>query len=258
MRWWARSAAVAAVVTVARISDARAVGLEGDGAAAERFGAGLGCGWDQVGGVGRDAYPFLELYGEADARLLGGAAGAFAVGAGASLRRDLGDYNFALSRWRGGSNGAGLHLALGYDGPAFHLSLGPWLVGDSRDGDHFRGGLVPIGVVRLRAGHQDAWHVAVHLIDGVPSTAGGGAVSLRLELAPPPRGVHRLRFGVYVSAAEDTAGLSVSDEWPIARATMSTRIHPRIRATRAACLLGTDLAHAGVRPELTCSAGVVF
>lgn len=138
---------------------------------------------------------------------------------------------------------------MGYESPAFHVSVGPSWTGHDRGSDRFRAGILPFGVLRLRIGHQDRWHGALRLMDGVPSTAGGGAISLRFELAPPPRGQHRPRFGVYGSAAETTAGISASNEWPVGL--------PGITALRVGCLLGTHLRHAS-RPEFTCAAGVVF
>lgn len=249
-RWWAQpsGAALAALLGLAPAPHAAwAVGLEGEAAATRRIGAGLGTGWDQVAGVGRDGYPFVELFAHADARVWR----RLALGGAVSWRRDLGDYNFALARWRDGSNGIDAQIALGYDGPAFHFSVGPALVGDNRGTDHFRVGLLPVGTIRLRAGHQDRWNVGLRLIDGVPSTAGGGAVSLRLDLGPPPWAGHRLRGGLYASAAESTLGVSASDEL------RTTCLGPQVQAVRLTCLLGTDLGHVN-RAELTCAAGVVF
>ncbi|MEP6652652.1 MAG: hypothetical protein ABJA82_04810 [Myxococcales bacterium] len=239
------AASVLALAQAAR--PALAVGLEGDAAAGRRIGAGVGLGWDQVAGVGRDAYPFVELFVHADQRWRSGLTASGAL----SLRRDLDDYNFALARWRSGSNGIDAHLAIGYDGPAWHLSAGPAVVGDNRGTDHFRLGLLPVGNIRLRIGHQDGWNVGVRLIDGEPSTAGGGSISLRVDLGPPASAGHRPRAGIYASAAESTAGLSISDELA------TTVLGHAVSAVRLSCLVGADLGHF-LRAELTCAAEVIF
>ena len=237
-----------------RTTSAGAVGLEGAGAADRRIGVGVGTGWDQVAGIGRDAYPFVELYAHADLRLPVG----LALGAALGLRRDLADYNFALARWRHGSNGIDAQLAIGYDGPAFHLSVGPALVGDSRNSSAFQVGILPLGTLRLRVGHQDGWNVGLRLLQNLPGAAGGGAISARLDFGLRPTGLHRLRAGLYTSAAEATAGLAASDEFPIAALGVSpSGPLSQVSTIRLGCLLGSDLGHL-TRPELTCSAGLLF
>jgi hypothetical protein len=243
---------VMAAGLIARAAPAAAVGLEGDAAAACRVGAGIGMGWDQVAGVGRDAYPFLEPYVHGDWRFIHG----LAVGGGLSLRRDLANYDFALGRWRRGATAVDAQIAFGYDGPRFHLSAGPALAGDNRGGDHFQLGLLPLGVLRMRVGHQDRWNAGVRLLQAVPGAATGGAIALRIDLAPPPIAGHRPRAGLYASIAEATVGVSASDELGFTGLGF-TRVGPRVRALHLACFVGTDVGHL-LRAELTCAAGVVF
>jgi hypothetical protein len=238
-------AAAAALPLTAPAGPARAVGLEGPAAAAQRLGGGLATGWDQVSGVGRDAFPFVEAYGHGDARLWRWLVG----GAALSLRRDLGDYNYALERWRGGSTGVALQLAVGFESARFHASLGPWLLGDNRDGRDFRLFVLPFGVLRLRFGDLDRWHVNVRLIDGAPYTAEAGGPGFRVQVAPPPLGRHRLGFGVYTSLGEKVAGLALTDE--IAGLLPGS-------ALRVGGLLGTAIGHGGARPELTLFGGLVY
>jgi hypothetical protein len=228
-------------------SPALAIGLEGPADADRRYGGGIASGWDQVGGIGRDAFPFAELFAHADARLWRG----LAMGAALSVRGDFANYNFALERWRGASPGAAAQLVLGYDGPTYHLSAGAWLLSDGRDGRSARPALLPWGVVRLRVGSLDHWHVNLRLIDGAPYTAEGGGTGLRLQLGAPPRGAHRMAAGLYTSLGEKTVGLSFSDE--IARPLPGWQADVRFGG-----LLGTDYGHPGARPELTVFAGLVW
>jgi hypothetical protein len=253
-RWRRPGLAILLTALALRTTTARAVGLEGAAAADRRSGVGVGTGWDQVAGVGRDAYPFVELYVHTDLRLPAG----LALGAALGLRRDLADYNFALGRWRHGSNGIDAQIAIGYDGPAFHLSVGPALAGDNRNSSAFQVGLLPLGTLRLRVGRQDGWNVGLRLLENVPGAAGGGAISARLDVGLRPTGLHRLRAGLYASAAEATAGLAASDEFPLAALGVSPSGPLRqVSTIRLGCLLGSDLGHLA-RPELTCSAGVLF
>jgi hypothetical protein len=225
---------------------AHAVGLDGPAQAERRLGASVGAGWDHVGGVlGRDGFAFFEVSGHADARI----AGPFAIGGSLSFRRDAADYNFALARWRGGASGIAAQLTAGYDGPVFHLSAGPWLYGDNRDGRRFRAALLPL-VLRLRIGDLDRWHFNLRLADGAPFTAEGAALGLRVLVGAPPRGRHRLKGGLYTSPGEQTFGLAVFDE--IAAAAWGDA------ALRLGLLLGTDYGQLGRRPELTFSAGLVW
>jgi len=226
---------------------ALAVGLEGAEAADLRLGVGLGAGWDQVGGIGRDAYPFVETFAHGDARIWRG----LAVGGAVTVRGDLANYNFALERWRGRSAGLAAQLAVGYDGPAFHLSVGPWLYGDGRDGRDLRPAFVPWGVIRLRVGHLDGWHVNLRIVDGAPYTAEGGGTGVRVQLAAPPRGRHRLAGGLYTSVGEKTVGVMVSDELALGGGGPA-------RGVRLGGMLGTDYGYLGARPELTVFAGLVW
>jgi hypothetical protein len=254
-RWGMTGLGLVLIATASPEKFARAVGLEGDAGASRRIGVGVGTGWDQVAGVGRDAYPVVELYAHADVRLLGG----LALGAGLGLRRDLADYNFALGRWRHGSSGLDAQIAIGYDGHAFHLSVGPALVGEGRNTTGFQVGILPLGTVRLRVGPQDGWNVGLRLIEAQPRAAGGGTIGARLDLGlPPSAGLHHRRAGVYASAAEATAGLSASDEFPFAALGLGPGVTwARGTALRLGCLLGTDVGHLA-RAELTCSAGLLF
>lgn len=223
-----------------------AVGLEGAEDADLRLGVGLGAGWDQVGGIGRDAYPFVEMFAHGDARLWR----RLAVGGSVTVRGDLADYNFALARWRGRSGGLAGHLAVGYDGPAFHFSAGPWIYGDGRDGRDFRAAFLPWGVIRLRAGHLDRWHFNLRILDGAPYTAEGGGTGVRVQLAAPPRGRHRLAGGLYTSLGEKTVGITFSDE-----ITGGGCGEP---GWRIGGMLGTDYGYFAARPEVMVFAGLVW
>jgi hypothetical protein len=200
-----------------------------------------------VGGIGRDAYPFAETFAHGDVRVWRW----LVVGGGVTMRGDLGDYNFALARWRGRSAGLAAQVAVGYDGPAFHLSAGSWLYGDGRDGREFRATFLPWGVIRLRAGHLDRWHFNLRFLDGAPYTAEGGGTGVRLQLGAPPRGRHRLAGGLYTSLGEKTVGVIFSDEITVG-AWLSAS------ALRLGAMLGTDLGYLGARPELTTFAGLVW
>jgi hypothetical protein len=235
---------------------ARAVGLEGRADQDRRLGAGVATGWDQVGGAGRDAFPFFEAFGHGDMRLHNWLVG----GAALSLRRDFADYNFALERWRGGSTGLALQLAVGFESPRFHVSVGPWLLGDDRDGRDFRLYLLPFGVLRLRVGHLDRWHVNVRLIDGAPYTAEAGGTGFRLQICPPPQGRHRLAFGLYTSLGEKVAGLAFTDEMAglLPEAGWGAWLGRSGSTVRVGGLLGTNLGHGVSRPEITLFAGIVY
>jgi hypothetical protein len=226
---------------------AGAVGLEGAQGASSRFGMGLGTGWDQVGGVvGQDAFPFGEVYGHAEARVWR----RLTVSGALSLRGDVANYNFSLERWRRGSVAIAAWTAIGYDGPSFHLSVGPWIYGDDRDGRALRPGISPWGVVRLRFGSLDRWHFNLQLVDGAPFTAEGAGPGLRLQLGAPPRGAHRLTGGLYTSPFENTVGISLTDE------ITGTALVPA-GALRVGGTLGADVVHPG-RPELTAFVGLVW
>jgi hypothetical protein len=239
-------AAALAGLLLPGVRSAGAVGLDGPAAADSRLGLGLGTGWDQVGGLGRDGFPFVEAFAHGDWRAwrwlyLGGAA---------TTRGDLANYNFALERWRGGSPAVAAQALVGYDGPRFHLSAGSWFYGSRREGRPFRPALLPYGVLRLRAGALDRWHFNLRLVDGAPFTADGGGTGLRLQLAAPPRGRHRLAAGVYTSLGEKVVGITASDE-------IEGLALARGAALRVGGLLGTDLGHA-TRPELTLFAGLTW
>jgi hypothetical protein len=245
----ARAAAAstfALALTLAPGPSARAIGLEGPGEADQRVGAGLAAGFDQVGGIGRDGFPFGEVFGHADLRL----GRWLALGAGLSVRGDIADYNYALGRWRGRSAAITAQVTLGYDGPRFHLSAGSWLFGNDRDGRDFRAALLPYGVVRLRAGSLDRWHFMLHIADGAPFTAEGAGTGVRLLLGAPPRGAHRLAAGAYTSLGEKTVGLAVTDELAGAG--------PAGAALRVGGLAGVNWDNPGSRPELTMFAGLVW
>ena len=164
----ALAALVAAGVSWSWAGSARAVGLEGPADATRRVQVGLGAGADRVSGYGQDTYPFAELSASAESLVWK----RLAVGLAFSARWDLADYNDAVSRWRG-NHGAAIaaQLFIGYDGPRFHISVGPWLYGARRDRPEFRLTALPYGVVRLRIGHLDRWHVNLHILDGAPFTA---------------------------------------------------------------------------------------
>jgi hypothetical protein len=224
---------------------AGAVGLEGPAGAERRVGAGLALGVDQVGGFLRDAYPFLEVYGHADVRVWGG----LVLGGAVSVRQDVAGYSFAVERWSGPKAPAlAAQLLVGYDGEGFHLSVGPSLLSESRAG-RLRVGLLPYGVLRLRVGSLDGWHLNLRTLDGAPFTAEGGAAGLRLMVGAPEVRGHRLAAGLYSSLGENTLGLALSDELALGEG--ATRL-------RLGGLLGTDLAHFAGRPEVTLFAGLVF
>jgi hypothetical protein len=239
-------AAAALALALGRGAQARAVGLEGPEDADHRVGAGLATGLDQVGGIGRDAFPFLEAFGHAEARVWRW----LAIGGAASVRGDLGDYNYALQRWRGGSPGVAAQLTVGYDGPGFHLSAGSWLYGNSRDNRRFRPAFLPYGVVRLRAGSLDRWHFNLRIVDGAPFTAEGAGPGVRLQVGAPPRSGHRLAGGLYTSLGEKIVGLTLTDE-------LAER-GPARTSLRLGALLGTNLDYPFARPELTAFAGLVW
>jgi hypothetical protein len=242
--------AVMMLLPLAGAGSARAVGLEGPDAALDRFGVGIGQGIDQVGGHGRDLYPFTETYLHAEARLLGG----LYLGAALSYRRDHADYNYALERWRSGHPGVASQALLGYDGHGFHVSVGSWFYAAARDAGHYHAALLPYGVLRLRVGSLDGWHLNLRLVDGAPFTAEGGGPGLRLQLGLPPRGRHRLAVGVYTSLGEKVAGFALADEIDL-RLTSARRLgRPSIRF---GALLGTDLGHPG-RPEVSVFGGLIW
>jgi hypothetical protein len=234
-------------VTLGTAPVAHAVGLDGPEDADRRVSVSLGGGADRVSGYGHDTYPFLEVSAGGEAvvwkRLV--------LGAAFSAREDLNDYNDALGHWRGDrSTAVAAQVFLAYDGPTFHVAVGPWLYGAKRDRPNFRAAVLPYGVLRLRFGHQDRWHFNVHVADGVPFTAEGGALGLRLMMGAPARGRHRPSAGIYTSIGEKTLGLAFSDE--------IAGVGPRGTALRYGGLLGTDLEHPGSRPELTGFLGLVW
>jgi len=190
-------------------SSAWAVGLDGSGLVDQRATVGVGTGIDRVAGYGADAYPFAEVGGSYESvvwkRLV--------LGAAATFRQDLDDHSDVLGRWRHERSPAIAAQAwIGYDGPGFHVSVGPWLYGASRERPRFLATVLPYGVLRLRFGHQDAWHFNVHLGDGAPFTAEGGAFALRLTLGLPASGRHRMSGGLYTTVGENIAGLTFTDE----------------------------------------------
>jgi hypothetical protein len=226
---------------------AHALGLDGPEGAVRRVSANVGAGLDRVGGYGQSTYSFLEVSASDEEvvwkRLV--------VGGSFSLREDMGDYNDALHTWRGQrSTGAAAQLFVGYDGPAFHVSAGPWLYGASRDRPQFRARVLPYGFLRLRFGHQDRWHFKVRIADGAPFTAEGAGLGLRLMLGAPVWRGHRLSGGLYTSIGEKTLGLTWTDE-------MAAR-GPAGTALRWGGLLGCDLDQGGSRPELTGFVGLAW
>jgi hypothetical protein len=240
-------AALAAGVVLMAASPARAVGLDGPADADLRLKVALGAGADRVSGYGQDTYPFTEVSAAAEARVWRG----LAVGVAFSARWDLADYNDALGRWRG-DNGASIaaQAFVGYDGPRFHLSVGPWLYGSQRQRPDFRASILPYGVLRLRVGHLDRWHFNLRVLDGAPFTAEGGALGVRLSLGAPVWGRHRATAGVYTTIGEKVAGVTLSDE--IAGA------GPASSALRLGVMLGTDLERPSTRPEATAFAGLAW
>ena len=239
-----RSALAVALLLAA--SPAHAVGLSGEAAADRRYEAALGAGLDHVGGYGRDSYPFVELGAAAEARVLRH----LAMGAIAGYRQDLDDYNYALEHWRHRQSPAlALRLFAGYDGPRFHLSIGPSLYGARRDREHFRLTGLPLTVLRLRIGSQDGWHLRFRLGDTVATSAEGGFLGLRAMIGAPPRGRHRLSGGLYTTLGENVVGLVADDE-------MAGRL-PLGRALRWGACLGFDFVHLA-RAEATIFAALVF
>lgn len=242
-----RALVLAALVVVVSPGAASAIGLDGAAEATRRWSVSVGAGADRVSGYGQNTYPFAELGAAAEAAVWK----RLTVGASASVRWDIADRDDALGRWRGGQGAAvAAQLFVGYDGPRFHLSVGPWLYGSGRRRPEFRTSVLPYGVVRLRVGHLDRWHVTLHVADGTPFTAEGGALGARLLLGAPVWGRHRLKAGVYTTLGEKTAGLAASDE--------IAALGPWGTALRLGGLLGTDLEKPGTRPELTVFAGLVW
>jgi len=231
---------------LAEPSPSHAVGLDGPAEAQERWGAGVGVGWDHVGGLGRDGYGFLELYAHGDARVWR----RLVLGAAVSVRRDLFNHNYALDRLRGGASGVAAQLFVGYDGERFHLSVGPWLYGDDRDGRRFRATVVPYGALRLRIGSSDRWHVRFGLVEGRAYTAEGAGTAARLLVGAPPRGRHRVAAGLYTSIGENTAGIAIADE--------IAAIGREGSHVRWGALIGSDVTHLGSRPEVTAFCGLVY
>ncbi len=238
MKW------IAVGVLLASHGAAHAIGVDGPADATRRLGAAVGGGWDQVGGYGRDGYPYIELAAHGEALVWR----RLTLGLAVTARGDFADYNFALERWRGGSAGTMARFTVGYDRPRFHLSGGPWLYGDNRDGRAFRLAFLSYGVLRMRIGSLDGWHFALRLADGAPFTAEGAGLGLRLLLGAPARGRHRMQIGPYTSIGETTAGVAVVDEVAQVLAGHTLRV---------GLLVGTDYFHAA-RPELSLFAGSVW
>lgn len=240
MRPWARLALGLSIFPAV----SGAVGVDGASASRARVGAGVAFALDQVGGFGRDAYPAAELFMHAEARVWNW----LAIGGAVSLREDLGDYNYALDRWRGGfSTGVAAQLFFGYDADTFHLSLGPWIYGDSRNGQSFRAGFLPYGVLRFRVGDLDHWHLKLRVADGAPFTADGAGAAARLLLGFPATGGHRFSVGPYFTIGESTAGLSAVDE-----------IQAGGRTIRVGGILGAAYSAGFSRPELSVFVGALL
>ena len=182
--------------------------MEGAPEANQRFGVGMAMGLDQVGGYAQDAYPFAEVYAQAETRL----AGWLYLGASGSYRQDLNNYNHALGGFQD-SQAAGLaaQTFIGYDGRGFHISMGPWLYGSSRRRPDFRLRVLPYGVLRLRFGSQSGWHGRVQLGDAAPFTASGG-YSARFLLGAPRWRNHQGAAGLYTSIGEKVLGITAMDE----------------------------------------------
>jgi hypothetical protein len=228
-------------------SSAGAVGLDGPADAEQRLKVGFGAGADRVSGYGQDTYPFVELSAAGEALVWK----RLSVGLAVSARWDLADYNDPLARWRG-NNGAAVaaQLFVGYDGPRFHISAGPWFYGAKRQRPEFRASVMPYGVLRLRIGHLDRWHVNLHVLDGAPFTAEGAALGARFVLGAPVWGRHRVTAGPYATIGEKVAGVAVSDE--------IAGVGLRGSALRLSVLLGTDLERPTTRPEATAFAGLAW
>jgi hypothetical protein len=239
--------AAIAALTNGSGSAAHAVGLDGPESAVRRATVDFGAGLDRVGGYGQDTYSFVEVSGSAEARVwkrlvLGGAA---------SVREDVNVYNDALSEWRGRPSSAlAMQAFVGYDGPSFHLSAGPWLYGAKRDRPRFNASVLPYGFLRVRFGRSEGWHVNVRVADGTPFTAAGGGLAFRLMLGAPAWRGHRLTGGLYTSIGEKTIGLTWTDEL--------ADIGPAGTAVRWGGLLGCDLDQGFTRPELTGFLGLVW
>ena len=123
-----RAGAFLLIVAVA--SPAWAVGLDGSGEAEHRATMAVGAGLDRVGGYANDTYPFVEVGGSYEAVVWK----RLTLGAAASFRQDLDDHNDALERWRHERSPAiAVQTWIGYDGPGFHISAGPWLYGAERE-----------------------------------------------------------------------------------------------------------------------------
>ena len=226
----------------------RAVGLEGD-ASPRRIAIGLGLGWDNVGGVGHQGQLTSELWAQVEHRWRYG----LALAGGLALRRDLYGYDFALSRGRGGSFGATMPLSIGFDSRRFHLGIGPALTMEGRHGDRSEIALLPLGTLRLRVGTQDGWNVGVTLLEELPVATGGGPIGARASLGLPRlRDGRRVRVGAYLSAAEWTAGLSASHEWP-----RSIPCWAPMTALRIGLIVGSGLGRFG-RIELGTTAAIVY
>ena len=235
-----RAAAFGAMVALALAgSSVGAVGLDGSGLVDRRATVTIGGGLDRVGGYAQDTYPLAEVGGSYEAVVWK----RLTLGVAASFRLDLDDYNDALGRWRHQRSPAlAVQAWVGYDGPGFHISAGPWLYGAARERPNFWATVLPYGVLRLRFGHQDSWHFNVHVADGAPFTAEGAALALRLMVGAPVRGRHRMSGGLYTSIGETTVGLAFTDE--IAGA------GPLGTSLRWGGTVGTDLGMPS-RPELT-------
>lgn len=209
-----RAIAAAIAVCAATPRAARAVGLDGPESAEQRFGAALGTGFDAVEGFGADRFAFVEaaVHGERRWR------GWLVLGGTLTVRQDVRDYDFALGSTRPRrTRGLALQAFVGYDGPAFHISAGPWLYGDGRYDDRFRAGWAAWGVVRIRVGHLDRWHGSFSVLDGAPYTAAGAGTAARLLLGLPPvaDGRHRVVVGPYFTIGETIRGLYAADEWDL-------------------------------------------
>jgi hypothetical protein len=244
-----RLALAVAIATTLLARDAAAVGTEGPEEARTRFGAAIGGGFDAVDGFGADRFAFVEASAQAEARLRRW----LDVGGAATLRQDVRDYDFALGATRARRTRAvAVQAFFGYDGPAFHLSVGPWLYGDGRYDDRFRADFAGWGVLRLRVGHLDRWHGTLSVLDGAPWTAAGAATSVRLLVGPPPLrdGRHRLQVGPSFTIGEAVAGLFASDEIALAPGALA-------RALRVGGNLGAGHANL-TRWEAMAFAGFVW
>lgn len=237
-----RTSWLAASALLLSSSAAWALGVQGDPAAVSRVGGGIATGVDQVGGYAQDAYPFVELYGHAEARVRRW----LYLAAGLSYRQDINDYNHANGRWRDHqSPGLAVQTLIGYDSDAFHISVGPWLYGSSRRRPDFRAGVLPFGLLRIRFGQLAGWHGSFQLGEGAPFTATGG-YSARMMLGGPARGMHRLSGGLYTSVGENVAGLIAVDE-----------LTSKSSRYRIGASLGSVMDHIA-RVEMTAFCGVLW